>query len=67
MDSWIHPALFFFLGALLLPLFKGKAKKGFILLVPVLRDRRRGHGQVRHRTGRTSSSASTGSSAGWTS
>ncbi len=35
MDSWIHPALFFFLGALLLPLIKGKAKKGFILLVPV--------------------------------
>ncbi len=36
MDSWIHPALFFFLGALLLPLVKGKAKKPFILLVPVL-------------------------------
>jgi multicomponent Na+:H+ antiporter subunit D len=35
MDNWIHPALFFFLGALLLPLIKGKAKKGFILLVPV--------------------------------
>ncbi len=36
MDRWIHPALFFFLGALLLPLVKGKAKKVFILLVPVL-------------------------------
>jgi multicomponent Na+:H+ antiporter subunit D len=35
MDSWIHPALFFFVGALLLPLLKGKAKKGFILLIPV--------------------------------
>ena len=35
MDSWIHPALFFFLGALLLPLIKGKAKKAFILLVPI--------------------------------
>ena len=31
-----HPALFFFLGALLLPLFQGKGKKGFILLIPVL-------------------------------
>ncbi len=36
MDRWMHPALFFFLGALLLPLFKGKTKKGFILLIPVL-------------------------------
>jgi multicomponent Na+:H+ antiporter subunit D len=35
MDSWIHPALFFFVGALLLPLLKGKVKKGFILLIPV--------------------------------
>ena len=35
MDSWIHPALFFFVGALLLPLLRGKAKKGFILLIPV--------------------------------
>ena len=36
MDRWIHPALFFFLGSLLLPLFRGKVKKGFILLIPVL-------------------------------
>ena len=36
MDRWIHPALFFFLGALLLPLFKGKVKKGFILLIPAV-------------------------------
>lgn len=35
MDSWIHPALFFFVGALLLPLLRGKAKKGFILLIPI--------------------------------
>jgi multicomponent Na+:H+ antiporter subunit D len=35
MDSWIHPAIFFFVGALLLPLLRGKAKKGFILLIPV--------------------------------
>lgn len=36
MDKWIHPAIFFFIGALLLPLFRGKAKKFFILLIPVL-------------------------------
>ncbi|HBA55872.1 MAG TPA: Na(+)/H(+) antiporter subunit D [Syntrophorhabdus aromaticivorans] len=36
MDRWLHPALFFFIGALLLPLFKGKARKFFILLVPAL-------------------------------
>ncbi len=36
MDRWLHPALFFFLGALLLPLFKGKAKKGLLLLIPLL-------------------------------
>lgn len=36
MDRWLHPALFFFIGALLLPLFRGKAKKFFILLIPTL-------------------------------
>ena len=36
MDRWVHPALFFFLGSLLLPLFRGKAKKAFIMLIPVL-------------------------------
>ena len=36
MDSWIHPALFFFLGALLLPFLKGRTKKAFILLVPAV-------------------------------
>src|SRR3990172_1753110 len=36
MGRWVHPALFFFLGGLLLPLIKGRAKKGLILLAPVL-------------------------------
>jgi multicomponent Na+:H+ antiporter subunit D len=36
MDKWIHPALFFFVGSLLLPLFRGRAKKLFILFIPVL-------------------------------
>ena len=36
MDSWIHPAFFFFLGSLLLPFIKGNAKKFIILLIPVL-------------------------------
>lgn len=36
MDSWIHPAIFFFIGALILPFFSGKAKKIFLLLVPAL-------------------------------
>ena len=36
MDRWIHPAIFFFMGALILPLFRGKAKKFVILLIPAL-------------------------------
>ena len=36
MNNWLHPAMFFFIGALLLPFVKGKAKKVFLLLVPVL-------------------------------
>jgi len=36
MDSWIHPAFFFFIGSLLLPFIKGNAKKFIILLIPVL-------------------------------
>jgi multicomponent Na+:H+ antiporter subunit D len=36
MDRWLHPALFFFIGALLLPLFRGKARKIFLLLIPAL-------------------------------
>ena len=34
MIKWVHPALFFFLGGLLLPFFKGKAKQAVILLIP---------------------------------
>ena len=36
MDRWIHPAIFFFIGALILPLFRGKTKKFVILLIPAL-------------------------------
>lgn len=37
MDRWIHPAVFFFVGSLLLPLIRNeKAKKFFVLLIPVL-------------------------------
>jgi multicomponent Na+:H+ antiporter subunit D len=36
MDKWIHPAFFFLIGSLLLPFVKGKAKRYFILLIPVL-------------------------------
>jgi multicomponent Na+:H+ antiporter subunit D len=36
MNSWLHPALFFFVGGLMLPLFRGKAKKVLILLIPAL-------------------------------
>ncbi|HNS14652.1 MAG TPA: Na(+)/H(+) antiporter subunit D [Syntrophorhabdaceae bacterium] len=36
MDRWVHPAIFFFIGSLLLPFVKGKAKKFLILLIPVL-------------------------------
>ena len=36
MDSWVHPALFFFVGSLLLPLVKGRVRKGLLLLIPLL-------------------------------
>lgn len=36
MDRWIHPAIFFFVGALILPLLRGRTKKLFILFIPVL-------------------------------
>ena len=36
MDRWIHPAIFFFAGGILLPFIKGKAKKVFLLFVPIL-------------------------------
>ena len=33
-DLWLHPAAFFFLGALLVPFIKGKGKQIFLLLIP---------------------------------
>ena len=36
MNSWLHPALFFFAGSLLLPFFRGQARKAILLLIPVL-------------------------------
>ena len=36
MDRWVHPAIFFYIGSLLLPFMKGKARKFFILFIPVL-------------------------------
>jgi multicomponent Na+:H+ antiporter subunit D len=36
MNSWLHPALFFFLGSALLPFFQGKARKAILLLIPTL-------------------------------
>lgn len=35
-DTWIHPSLIFLLGSFLTPLFKGRAKQGYLLLLPVL-------------------------------
>ncbi len=34
MNNWIHPAIFYFIGALFLPFLRGKLKKAFILLIP---------------------------------
>ncbi|MEI6155135.1 MAG: Na+/H+ antiporter subunit D, partial [Deltaproteobacteria bacterium] len=37
MDKWLHPAVFYFIGSLLLPFIKNeKAKRFFMLLIPVL-------------------------------
>ncbi len=36
MDSWIHPAIFYLLGSLLVPFARGNAKKFLILLIPTL-------------------------------
>ncbi|TFH40897.1 MAG: Na(+)/H(+) antiporter subunit D [ANME-2 cluster archaeon] len=36
MIEWIPPAFIFILGALLVPLFKGRAQKVYILLLPLL-------------------------------
>jgi multicomponent Na+:H+ antiporter subunit D len=35
-DTWIHPSLILICGALLLPFFKGMARRTFLILVPVL-------------------------------
>ncbi len=36
MSNWIHPALFFFAGSLLVPLVGGKARKALLLAIPAL-------------------------------
>jgi multicomponent Na+:H+ antiporter subunit D len=37
MDKWLHPAIFYFIGSLLFPFIRNeKAKKFFILLIPIL-------------------------------
>jgi multicomponent Na+:H+ antiporter subunit D len=36
MDKFIHPALFFILGAFLIPLFKGRLKQIYLLLLPAI-------------------------------
>jgi len=36
MIEWVPPAVIFILGALLVPLFRGKAQKIYILLIPVI-------------------------------
>jgi len=36
MNNWVHPAIFYLVGSLLIPFVKGQAKKFFILLIPVL-------------------------------
>ena len=34
MDKFVHPALFFILGAFLIPVFKGRLKQIYLLLIP---------------------------------
>ncbi len=34
--GWIHPGLIYIVGAPLIPLLRGKAKKGYLLLLPIL-------------------------------
>jgi multicomponent Na+:H+ antiporter subunit D len=36
MDSWLHPALVFFVGSLLVPLLKERSRQVVLLLVPLL-------------------------------
>ena len=35
-DLWIHPSLIFLIGAALLPLVPQAARKGWLLLIPIL-------------------------------
>ena len=36
MNNWVHPAIFYLVGSLLIPFVKGQTKKFLILLIPVL-------------------------------
>lgn len=36
MIEWFHPGLIYLLGALLIPLFKGRLKKAYLLFLPIL-------------------------------
>ncbi len=36
MDSWLHPALFFILGAFFIPLLKGRIKQIYVLVLPAV-------------------------------
>jgi multicomponent Na+:H+ antiporter subunit D len=36
MIEWFHPGLIYLFGALLIPLFRGKVKKAYLLVLPVL-------------------------------
>lgn len=36
MIDWLHPALVYLLGALFIPLLKGRVRQGYLLLVPLL-------------------------------
>lgn len=36
MIDWVHPSIFLILGAPFIPLFKGRAQQGYIVLLPIL-------------------------------
>src|SRR4030043_229228 len=36
MIEWFHPGLIYLFGALLIPLFRGKVRKVYLLLLPIL-------------------------------
>src|SRR4030067_3456423 len=36
MIEWFHPGLIYLFGALLIPLFRGRLKKAYLLLLPIL-------------------------------